>query len=320
MNVCVCVWGGVSPTLCTPLSERNTPFSWMVTISPGTTTQGFVGGISQMAKQLGRRDLPGTRERHSSLTTSAIRPNGTRRFLPLWRMKEDERTESGPSQFDITQQTHSSSVLLLELENDMLRKENEKLKQDLEKQKQTFSFSQISPHPDKVSYYTGLPDAATVFFLEALLSKFNLQYHFDWNVQIMPLIDQLLLTLMKLRLNCGVLDLSTRFNCCRATVTNIFITITSALYDILYVGMMENNIPSRLKNQTSLPDCFQQFPNCRIALDCTEVAVSNTERLDTQSHLYSHYKGCTMHKAQGCVSQTTNQLSFKPTWYDAPLN
>ncbi|XP_049898955.1 uncharacterized protein LOC126389348 [Epinephelus moara] len=204
------------------------------------------------------------------------------------------RAEPGPSHLDIAQQTPStSSVLVLEIENEMLRKENDKLKKELEKQKQTFSFSQISSHPDRVNCYTGLPDAATVFFLEALLSKFDLQYHFDWNVQIMPLIDQLLLTLMKLRLNCGVLDLSTRFNCSRATVTNIFITITSALYDILYVGMMENNIPSRFKNQTSLPDCFRPFPNCRIVLDCTEVAVSSTERLDTQSHLYSHYKGRT---------------------------
>uniref|UniRef100_A0A671TH52 THAP-type domain-containing protein n=1 Tax=Sparus aurata TaxID=8175 RepID=A0A671TH52_SPAAU len=170
------------------------------------------------------------------------------------------------------------------------------------KQKQTFSFSQISSHPDKVNYYTGLPDAATVLFLEALLSKFDLQYHFDWNVQIMPLIDQLLLTLMKLRLNCGILDLATRFNCSRATVTNIFTTISSALYDILYVGMMENNIPSRVKNQTSLPVCFQPFPDCQIVLDCTEVAVSNTERLDTQSHLYSHYKGRTTLKALNGVA------------------
>lgn len=61
--------------------------------------------------------------------------------------------------------------------------------------------------------------------------------------------------------------------------------------------MIENNIPSRFKNQTSLPDCFQPFPNCRIVLDFTEVAVSNTERLYTQSQLYSHYKGCTTLKA-----------------------
>ena len=211
---------------------------------------------------------------------------------------EDEGTAGpGPNHLGVAPQTPGTSSVVLEIENDMLRKENDQLKRELEKQKQTFSFSQISSHPDKVNYYTGLTDAATVFFLEALLSKFDLQYHFNWNVQIMPLIDQLLLTLMKLRLNCGILDLATRFNCCRATVTNIFTTISSALYDILYVGMMENNIPSRFKNQTSLPDCFQPFPDCRIVLDCTEVAVSNTERLDTQSHLYSHYKGRTTLKA-----------------------
>lgn len=186
--------------------------------------------------------------------------------------------------------------MVLEVENDMLRKENEKLKEQLAKQKQTFSFSQISSDSDKVKYFTGLPDAATVLFLEALLSKFELKYHSDWTVQLLPLVDQLLLTLMKLRLNCGHLDLATRFNCSKATVTNIFLTIVSALYDILYVGMLENNIPSTAKNQALLPDCFRPFPNCRIVLDCTEVAVHKPERLDTQSNLYSHYKGRTTHK------------------------
>lgn len=191
----------------------------------------------------------------------------------------------------------SKSLVVLEVENEMLREENDKLKKQLEKQKQTFSFSQISSSPDRVQYFTGLPDADTVLFLEALLSKFNLQYHSDWTVQMMPLVDQLLLTLMKLRLNCGHIDLSTRFNCSTATVTNIFITIISALYDVLYVGLLENNIPSTAKNQTSLPDCFQPFSNCRIVLDCTEVAISNTERLDMQCHLYSQYKGRTTLKA-----------------------
>ncbi|XP_076873806.1 uncharacterized protein LOC143523303 [Brachyhypopomus gauderio] len=211
----------------------------------------------------------------------------------------DDATDTGHTADMATPQTPTTSqpsLVMLEVENDMLREENKKLKEQLEKQKQTFSFSQISSHPNKVQYYTGLPDAATVFFLEALLSRFELQYHSDWTVQIMPLIDQLLLTLMKLKLNCGHVDLATRFNCSTATVTNIFTTIICALYDILYVGLLEN-IPSTAKNQTSLPDCFRPFPNCRIVLDCTEVAVSNTERLDTQCHLYSHYKGRTTLKA-----------------------
>ncbi|XDV13745.1 hypothetical protein PO909_002088 [Leuciscus waleckii] len=211
--------------------------------------------------------------------------------LPINRRKqmvpssgEDEGTAETPCT--------SKSLLALEVENDMLREENAQLKKQLEIQKQTFSFSQISSSPDRVQYYTGLPDAATVLFLEALLSKFELQYHSDWTVQMMPLVDQLLLTLMKLRLNCGHVDLATRFNCSTATVTNIFTTLISALYDVLYVGLLENNIPSTAKNQTSLPDCFQPFPNCRIVLDCTEVAISNAERL-----LYSQYKGRTILKA-----------------------
>ncbi|XP_008291147.1 uncharacterized protein LOC103365483 [Stegastes partitus] len=90
---------------------------------------------------------------------------------------------AGPSQNNLNVATQTPSTVVLEIENDMLRQENDKLKQEVEKQKQTFSFSQISSHPDKVNYYTGLPDAATVLFLEALLSKFELKYHFDWNVK-----------------------------------------------------------------------------------------------------------------------------------------
>ena len=152
-------------------------------------------------------------------------------------------------------------------------------------------FHQISSNPHRVQYFSGLPDAATVLFLEALLSKFELQYHSDWTVQFMPLIDQLFLTLIKLWLNSGHEDLATRFTCSTATVTNIFTTIVSALYQILYVGMLENNIPSTAKNQTSMPVCFRPFPNCRIVLDCTEVAVSNTERLDTKGICTASTKG-----------------------------
>uniref|UniRef100_A0A3Q0SQK6 THAP-type domain-containing protein n=1 Tax=Amphilophus citrinellus TaxID=61819 RepID=A0A3Q0SQK6_AMPCI len=212
-------------------------------------------------------------------------------------VKTEKSDEHVAGNADTQTATASTSLLLLQIENDMLREENEKLKKQLEKQKQTFSFSQISDNPERVHYYTGLPDAATVLFLEGLLSKFELNYHSDWTVQRMPLIDQLFLTLMKLKLNCGHVDLATRFNCSTATVTNIFTTLVSALYDILYVGMLEKKkIPLRAKNQTTLPDCFQPFPNCRIVLDCT-VSVSNTERLDTQSRLYSQNKGCTTLKA-----------------------
>ncbi|XP_029973075.1 uncharacterized protein LOC115406934 [Salarias fasciatus] len=206
-------------------------------------------------------------------------------MVPLPASGEDEDSDdlkphntdsaSAPEIPRTSAHTLRASVVVLEIENEMLRHENEALKKQLEKQTQSFSFSQISSCPEKVQHFTGLPDAETVLFLEALLSRFELKYHCDW-IPSMPLVDQLLLTLMKLRINPGRIDLATRFNCSKATVTNVFITVVCALYDVLYVGMLENNIPSLTKNETSLPDCFRNFPNCRIVLDCTEVATYKT--------------------------------------------
>ncbi|XP_018515653.1 uncharacterized protein LOC108872457 [Lates calcarifer] len=161
----------------------------------------------------------------------------------------------------------------------------------------TLSFSQISSDPVKVQYLTGLPDAATVLFLEALLSRFELRYHYDWTVQCVPLVDQLLLTLMRLKLNYRHTDLGIKFNCSKATVVNTFTTIIQALYDILYVGMLENNIPSTAKNQTSLPDCFKPFPSCRIVLNCIKVSVCNRETLAAQGRFDNQSKRRTTLKA-----------------------
>lgn len=78
-------------------------------------------------------------------------------------MDNEEIAGPGQNHINVATQTPRSDAVL-EIENDMLRQENDKLKQELAKQKQTFSFSQISSYPDKVNYYTGLPDAATVLF------------------------------------------------------------------------------------------------------------------------------------------------------------
>ena len=68
-------------------------------------------------------------------------------FLQAWQVHP---LREQLNHLDIATQTPgTSSVVVLEVENDMLRKENGLLKRELEKQKQTFSFSQISPTPIK---------------------------------------------------------------------------------------------------------------------------------------------------------------------------
>ncbi|XP_030007143.1 uncharacterized protein LOC115431040 [Sphaeramia orbicularis] len=181
--------------------------------------------------------------------------------------------------------------------NERLRNEVEDLKKQLNVQKQVFRFSQVEEDPGQVQHYTGLPDVATFHFLETLLTRSELEYHGGSGGNRLPLVDQLLMTLMKLKLNLSNLDLAKCFDCCTATVTVVVTTIIRGLYDILYVGMMEGNIPSRNKNALSLPACFAPFPNCRIVLDYTEVALEDTEKLDPQCPSDSQYKGKTTLKS-----------------------
>lgn len=187
------------------------------------------------------------------------------------------------------EQVPALNQTVLQIENEMRKKEMVQLKSQLEVRKHIFSFSQIEQDVEKVQYFTGLPDAPAVQFLEDLLNSFDLVYHSGWVVQKIPLREQLLMTLMKLRLNLADLDLATRFNCGTDTVTNVVITIISSLYDTMYVRIMEGNIPSRNTNLIGLPDCFVPFQNCRMVLDCVDFAVSNTENLETQGDLYCQY-------------------------------
>lgn len=133
--------------------------------------------------------------------------------------------------------------------------------------------------------------------LRDLLTRFPLNYHSEWKVGTLDLTEQLLLTLMKLHLNVKKLHLSTDFNVSTATVTNVFITIVSALRDILFVGCMRTAIPSRAKNASCAPICFRDFPNCRMVIDCTEISVDRADNLKQRCTTYSHYKGTTAFEA-----------------------
>jgi hypothetical protein len=149
--------------------------------------------------------------------------------------------------------------------------------------------------------YTGLP-ATAVLLLVSLLSRFQLKYFYGWSVSCVSLTDQVFLTLMKLRLNVPTLDLAARFNCSATTVSNIFITITAALHELLFEYFM-STIPSTNKNRSCLPECFSSFCNCRLIMDCTEIYIAvPRDSMQLQRATYSHYKGRNTFKALVCVA------------------
>jgi len=89
----------------------------------------------------------------------------------------------------------------------------------------------------------------------------------------LSLTEQLLLTLMKLRLRLKNLHLMIHFGISTGTVTNVFITIISALYDILYVGIMCHH-PITKEKCTVFAVVFHTIPklsdNYRLHRNCTD--------------------------------------------------
>lgn len=138
--------------------------------------------------------------------------------------------------------------------------------------------------------YTSL--TADVFdVLTRLLERFELEYYNGWRVESLSTADQLLMTLMKLKLNCRDLDLAERFGVSSATVANIIKTFVTALHDILVDGIISDYIPSQLKCAGSMPKSFEDFGNARIVIDATEITVDIPSQLDKQANCYSSYKG-----------------------------
>jgi DDE superfamily endonuclease/Helix-turn-helix of DDE superfamily endonuclease len=148
----------------------------------------------------------------------------------------------------------------------------------------------------QMQMYTGLSPKAVLSLINTL-STLKLNYYCGWQVTSVALEDQVLMTLMKLRLNTPLLDLSVRFHISERTVTNIFKTILFALHKLLFVICM-NKVPSRRKCSGALPPCFSNFKNCTQIWDCTEVCIQvPRENLDAQRMTYSSYKSTHTFKA-----------------------
>ncbi|KAL1490718.1 hypothetical protein ABEB36_013368 [Hypothenemus hampei] len=121
--------------------------------------------------------------------------------------------------------------------------------------------------------YTGIPCRSIFESLFKLIEDIDIRYYLKWKVQKVSKIDQLLITLMKLRQNFPHSDLAYRFQVSEATITNIVITFIHLLHKILFKTLMKE-IPPREKNRSCLPNCASSFTNCKIILDCTEIISS----------------------------------------------
>lgn len=144
----------------------------------------------------------------------------------------------------------------------------------------------------------------------ATLQRFEpLNYYSGWNVTNMSLEDQVLITLMKLRLNLRDLDLADRFSTSRATISNIVNTIICALHEIFYKGIMVRvGMPSQLKCKGSMPKSFEDFGSARASIDCTEITQDVPSDFNRQSASYSNYKS--RHTVKALLHPTVHVYMF----------
>jgi len=110
------------------------------------------------------------------------------------------------------------------------------------------SYELISSNDELVKLYTGLPNSKIFDLLMLICENIEINYYLKWKVENISMHDQLLITLMKLRLNLPHVDLGQRFKCIQiTTIANIFMTWIHILYENIFLIFM-SKIPSKNKN------------------------------------------------------------------------
>jgi len=89
----------------------------------------------------------------------------------------------------------------------LLRKENEQLKLKMSSISECLSYEIISSNDELIKLYSGIPSFKIFDLLMLIYENIEINYYLKWKVENISMQDQLLITLMKLRLNLPHVDL-----------------------------------------------------------------------------------------------------------------
>ena len=181
---------------------------------------------------------------------------------------------------------------------EFLESENDRLKKELsENCSVSFSIEQIRDDDKLISFYTGFRSYSVFLaffnFLGPAVDKLtywgrkSVQRQRHRSTKVSPM-NQLLMTLMRLRLNLKVLDLSVRFGVSRTAVSRYVTTWICFLYQHLKeIDWM----PSVEQVFGTLPPAFREhFPTTYAIIDGSEIFMETPTDLQMQSSTWSNYK------------------------------
>ena len=144
--------------------------------------------------------------------------------------------------------------------------------------------SDLVDNDKKVLYYTGLSswDLLNTLFMYV---KPRLRTHVQSSLS--PF-QQLLVTLMRLRLNLPGRDLGYRFAIHESTVSRIFSRVLGVLFDNLKPLILW---PDRDALRKTMPMVFRKhYPTCVVIIDCFEIFIDRPTNLLARAQTFSSYK------------------------------
>lgn len=146
-------------------------------------------------------------------------------------------------------------------------------------------YEHVSQNEEVFRAYTGMPNAGTA---KAVFEEVSKTEESSVRKCSLRLIDQFLMTLMRLRLGLVLTDLSFRFSIPKSTCSRII----NKWVDILHVRLSSLIYwPTRGQINATMPsDVKERFPMTRVIIDCTELFTETPRSLAEQSLMYSHYK------------------------------
>ena len=204
-------------------------------------------------------------------------PFETMKFRDPNTIVENPLTREVCTQTDLT-------VLMMDnmnLELQASLKQSSDLKAELDAK--TFSETTFRGDDEKTKYYTGLCNFSVLMVLFEFLKP-----HLS-GVSKLSKFQQLLLVLMRLRLNAPVQDLQYRFGISKATVSRTFLNVLNIMNTKLSFLL---KWPTREEVQKTMPLTFREHFGKKVVviIDCFEVFIEQPSNLLARAQTWSSYK------------------------------
>ena len=240
-------------------------------------------------------------------TVVSTRRQPRRRTTPSSEVATVETEEESK---EVSTQTDVSSELL-SMKEKIAELEEKVESQTVKMERQLFRLSAIQDDNAKVAFYTGFssyaclqafyqflgPAASCLIYSkkqeEHLVQKGGESKMF--RPRSLPPIEELFLTLVRLRLGLLEQDLAYRFNISQSTVSRI----TCTWINFLYLKLKEIPLwPPRELVRANMPKQFKgQYSTTRVIIDATEIYVEQPKLPELQQMTFSNYKNDNTYKS-----------------------